>query len=560
VKKIWLTKIASTLLTLSVFALTGCATIPFSSDVQLGSDITKNSSTDFLYFSPYNPPNNASMSELLAGFLSAGTGPQNDYSVAREYLAKNLKTTWIPSQQVVVADSNPEINVSEENSSALVSVHSAAMIDAAGRMTLSLENADHLYSFGFVKEDGQWRISQAPNLTIVSRPVFDVVFKSYALYFFDSQRQYLVPDLRWFPSRASTATRLVNGLIEGPDLWLGDSVVNVIPDGTKLAVDAVTVTNGVASMDFNGTFLTVSKAVRSQIKAEIDATLGQIAGVRESQISVDRNVQNIATFAPKDISTVTVSPLVLTSDSLSSVSANTITQIDSTKLAVSTLRPYDFAVSSDESSAAFVSQSGLHSIRLETFGAGAVLLDSRADLLAPKFDRQGWLWSVGSKKNTSVQVFSQSGEKNVLQTSSFVARKVLSFSLSPEGARMAAVVETTQGSQVWLFGVIRNKKGMPVALSQPFVVASAVSGASDVSWLDGSKLGLLGKAANGWSQPVERVIGGFEQQLAGYQGLRQFVGSSGARYALTTKGELLQFRGSTWTPVQLGIQRVHFFG
>jgi hypothetical protein len=224
------------------------------------------------------------------------------------------------------------------------------------------------------------------------------------------------------------------------------------------------------------------------------------------------------------------------------------------------LKPSDFALASDSSEAALASESGLHTIKLEGFGSASALLDSRPNLLSPRFDRQGFLWSASSNKSPEIRVFSKSGEKNSLQTSAFAGHQILSFSVSPEGARLAAIVNTKTQHQIWLFGIIRNKKGLPTALSQKLVVTSSAINASGVSWLDGSKLGLLGQSSTGWSQPIELVIGGFEQQLSGYQGLHQFIGSntSGARFALNNKGELLQFRGSTWAPIQSGIKAIHY--
>jgi hypothetical protein len=81
-----------------------------------------------------------------------------------------------------------------------------------------------------------------------------------------------------------------------------------------------------------------------------------------------------------------------------------------------------------------------------------------------------------------------------------------------------------------------------------------------VSWLDGTTLGVLGKNANGWAQPTIVTVGGFASDLTSVQGLAAFVGghSLDSRFALTDKGELLQYRGSTWSRVFSDVLRVHF--
>ncbi len=413
--------------------VSGCATIPTAGSVQLGPDISNASSNDFLYFSPYDPPVGGSIGDILQGFLSAGTGPQNDYAVARKYLANDLKTTWLPNNQVVVVDSLPDVSVDEANNRASVQVHPTAFVDEGGRLSVATAESTNKYEFGFVREAGQWRIGRAPNLTIVSRPVFDVVFKNFALYFFDSQHRYLVPDVRWFPSRASTATRLVNGLIAGPDSWLQSAVKNPLPKGTKLAIDAVTISAGIASVDLNSKVLATSSTVKGEIQAQLLATLRQIPGVRSVQISADRNIQDFPKYSPWDLPSLSLSPVVMTKTALSRLSGTSTTAIDGTRTLVQTLKPTDFAITSESNWAAALTAHGLYQASLVGFGAEPKMVDSRFNLLSPVFDRQGWLWSVGGATSPTFKFFDQAGSSETLLPLDFAGQRILSFAVSPEG-------------------------------------------------------------------------------------------------------------------------------
>lgn len=82
---------------LAALTLTGCAVLPTALDVQTGPELLVPTGQDFAYYSPAGPTLNASAQEIVSGFLAAGTGPQNDYAVAREYLSEEFAPRWQPA-------------------------------------------------------------------------------------------------------------------------------------------------------------------------------------------------------------------------------------------------------------------------------------------------------------------------------------------------------------------------------------------------------------------------------------------------------------------------------
>ena len=60
-----------------------------------------------------------------------------------------------------------------------------------------------MLTYSFVQENGEWRISGGPDGIVLSQSSFSVVFTERALYFFDPTYTYLIPDVRWFASRAT---------------------------------------------------------------------------------------------------------------------------------------------------------------------------------------------------------------------------------------------------------------------------------------------------------------------------------------------------------------------
>jgi hypothetical protein len=195
-----------------------------------------------------------------------------------------------------------------------------------------------------------------------------------------------------------------------------------------------------------------------------------------------------------------------------------------------------------------------------SFGIEPKLVDSRTNLLAPFFDRQGWLWSINKGTSPVIKVFNQTASMRLPEATAFEGERILSYSISPEGARLAVVTAEGSNNTVWLYGILRDKSGAPKALTGALRVPSAVARIEAVTWLDGTSLGILGKNDNGWAQPTIVTVGGFASDLTSLEGLTAFVGghSLDSRFALTDTGELLQYRGSTWSHVFGDVLRVHF--
>jgi hypothetical protein len=284
---------------LSVFLLAGCASLPNQLNVEVGPELSALDRQDLSFYSPASPLPGASPSDIVSGFLSAGTGPQNDYQVAREYLTDGFAPRWRPGEQTIIRVGAYELeSVSDEIQ--VVNVTVGARVNADG----SFENISPSTSslrFRLTQENGEWRINSAPNLTVVTIPVFEVVFSQFPIYFLDSTASQLVPDVRWFPNRSSTPTQLVSAIINGPANWLSESVLSAIPAGTQLRVNAVLVQEGKAVVDLDETALTADNRQRGLLLTQLRSTLLQLPGIIEVTVQIRCAQQNITTADIKAI-------------------------------------------------------------------------------------------------------------------------------------------------------------------------------------------------------------------------------------------------------------------
>ena len=82
--------IGAAIVVVAMFVLVGCARIPTSGQVLAGESEQQESDQSYSFF-PDAPRAGMSREEIVEGFLDAGTGTQNDYEVAREYLSDSFR-------------------------------------------------------------------------------------------------------------------------------------------------------------------------------------------------------------------------------------------------------------------------------------------------------------------------------------------------------------------------------------------------------------------------------------------------------------------------------------
>jgi len=537
-----------------VLTLTGCASLPIAGPVRIGPDLVPTTDGDSFYYSPSSPFDGASQTEILNGFIAAGTGPQNDYAVAREYLSESIRSSWNPNQEVLIQRSSPQVVISDQDTAELV-IDVAATVDADGKYQVTPIGTGRVLEFSFVLENAEWRLSAVPDATVLIRPVFDVVFSGYSVYFLDRQKRFLVPELRWFPTTPATGTRLANALLGGASSWLKPAVVSAIPTGTRLSIDAVTIENGVALVDLTARALIASRADRSLIKAQLEATLSQLPNVSEVAISIERAMQEIVDadnstgeLGARALAIVGEEGLELLASSQESVfeaGKNFFEQSELTEIALSGQAGW----------IATLTDSGVFRTKGDRPGADVELIDSRAAIADIDFDRQEYLWSMSRVIGSDIIATSPSLEQSIVSTPWLNGQSVRAFAIAPGGSKIALLVQGPSRTRVLVSAVVRNLTGTPIELAEPIEVAGELSNPSSISWIDQITIATV-NTANGSTSALLSTIGGTSRQLPALPGTRKIVaaGTSSQLYLLTESGELFSYRGSAWTPLRQSIR------
>jgi hypothetical protein len=469
-------------------------------------------------------------------------------------LSESIRSSWNPNEEVLIQRSSPQVVISDQDTAELV-VDVAATLDADGKYQVAPLGLGRVLEFSFVQENSQWRLSAVPDATVLIRPVFDVVFSGYSVYFLDRQKRFLVPELRWFPATPATGTRLANALLGGPSSWLKPAVVSAIPNGTRLSIDAVTVENGVALVDLTARALVASRSDRSLMKSQLETTLSQLSNVSKVAISIERARQEIldtdngtGEMGVRSLAVVGEDGLELLASSQDSIFEAGKNFFEQSELA-------EIALSGQSGWIATLTDTGVFRTRGDRPGAEVELIDSRAAIADIEFDPQEYLWSVSRGLGSEIIATSPGLEQSIVVAPWLTGQSVRAFEISPEGSKIAMLVRGSSRTRVLVSAVIRNSSGTPIELTEPLEVAGELANPSSVSWVDQITIATL-NTASGSTSALLSTIGGTSRQMPALPGTRKIVaaGTSSQLYLLTETGELFSFRGSAWTPLRQSIR------
>ena len=537
----------------AMLVLSGCATIPLSGSVQSGNRTDAEDPLSTV-FSPSGPTDGQSATDIVAGFIAAGTGPQDNYKVARQYLSRSFAAQWNPNARVLVHD--VATSVLESEGAVQLVVPAAAEIDETGRYT-ELPASDPVeLGFTLVEEDGQWRIAQAADGVVLLRQQFEALFAQRALYFYDPTYAFLVPDLRWFPSTADAPTRIVEALLTGPAEPIAKSVQSAFPTGTRLTRQSVSTTAGVAEVALNDVVAAADTITRQRMKLQLTSALvgGQVFTVR---VSVDGRGIAIPDFGeegPVEQPLVNQRALVLTDAAFGLQSGEEIASVGPAGDVILALQPRAVTMTSAFDLAAVLAPDGVHVVRSD---GQQQLVDDRANQIAPTLDGQGFVWTITSSDPTNLRAIdSSSGAMTPIETTWVDATSVQSIAVSRDSTRLLTLLDVGGASVLRVYGIIRDSDGAPFTLSDSSYELILPPGtAVSTTWVDDSTVGTLVRAGEADYRVVIQDLGGRSTLLPRLTDATTLVGGNGqgGLRILTASGDLQVVRGAGWQPVASGV-------
>ena len=575
---------------LAAALLAGCGGMPDSGAAGAGREVGDTAIE--LLAAPLGPRPGAPPAEIVGGFLRAGAGSGDDHAVARSFLTAAAARSWRPAREVVVYrdDSLLQVRVRATRSPVRVDVRVPvqATIDARGRYAEARPGASAHASFTLTETGGTWRVSALDPAfgSWLPRYELDRTFSALQVSFVAAGTRTLVPDLHWFAGpRPGLATALVRQLLLGPPAHLGEAVVTGFPAGTRLAVDAVPTTDGVAQVDLSAPALTASSEMRKMMWAQLTSTLRRLPSVARLQLTVAGapfevpGVKSSSVYddtSYRDDVRVTGAPVVLAGQRLARVDpVKGVLTTGSFPLPVGHSEGLrSVSVGPGAAVVVAVDSTGRRLLRLRPGDTRQVMLTG-GRLLDPVIDTTGALWSADLDQPGRLRVMpadavvlniegpattDQPGRVQLIEPTWLARRSLHSIDISRDGTR-AVVVSADVASpragatRVDVAGVVRGAGGQPIALSAPLEVAQSLTQVTDAAWADRTALVVLGRGAKEkLVTPYEVVVGGAASALPQVKGALTVAAGDGLRavYVTTAAGTLLGRSGVGWASVGTG--------
>ena len=544
------TRYPAALLALLMVLLAGCARIPTSGPVGKSSESSAGN-VSAPVFLPAAPQPGASPETIIDYFYRAGSGYEDDYAVARQYLTQASAVSWKPDKRALVYREARVVPTDTENVFNY-ELDVSYTVDADGIATQSPPGTVERIPVTVTQVDGEWRISAIPDGTAIAEETFKVIYGAYPIYFYDPTFTYAIPDVRWF-LKNKTVKAMTSALLSGPAPYLRGAVASAFPSGIKLARESVPVVSGAAQVDLTAKELTESSA-EDRLRMQMQLTL---------TFRSQPDVVNVELRANQDLVRVedngSVLPPVLDRTVPSrqiAISGNELVRDENNR--VSPLPDPRYPAESPVSQTAAFLNDGRTTLYSISPGQPARALTTRATLSRPSFSVSDWVWTAGPGGSgaTEVVAFHPTGVAEgapvpsvTLAPSWLAGRTVKEFRISRDGVRALVISEQNGKSKVQVTGVIRAGDGTPRELTAPITLASAGDPDQGV-WVNGTTVVVMKGAAGANVTPeLLSLASGQPQQLAPWPGLVAISAGNGADDIYVQSGEgIFQRLGNGWSP------------
>lgn len=540
-------------LVILLLLLTSCSSIPTAGPVGT-IEATAEAETGARFVNNPPPPREgARPGEILNGFLVAGIGVSDNYSVARSYLTPSLAQTWAPEQEITIYRSDFKISSTPTEGELQLQVEVAGYIDAAGIRRNVGPGTTESMTVRMEQVQGEWRVAEIPTGIMISAADAENLLQPHELYYYSSSYQYWVPDVRWFVNRQGIATNIVKALINGPAPYLQGAVTSAFPENTALAVESVPIESGTATVDFTQDILTATDNLRrQQMEQQLRVTLTGLNTVNSVEL---RAGQPIPYDIDPDLVLPELDPAVPSRQIV--ISENELAFFEGGQLSpaadvpsVAGFDPVDPAMSYDGRNFAFLND---ERTRLLATGEGQNVraVTAGSSLTPPSYDPANWIWTAGTSDGRSyVRAIPPGGSTdNAIDVlAPWLGNRTISeIRISRDGARALIVAQQSGQSQLLLSGVSRSEDGVPQTLSDP--ISLNPPGAVDTAkWVTETSVVVADTATEGSvtatllpfaSEPDEfRPLAGLQHLSAGTGRTNVFAQSGNSIYGVV---------GNTWT-------------
>ena len=553
----------------AALAISGCASIPRTSTVQQIEAGTDTSGAESYSYAADGPAAGADARAIVEGFVEAGRSVSEDYAVSREFMDAQLSNTWRGDTQTLIYDAFNVVNGADANKYT-IQLEITGEVDAHGVRTDYPDHSTRAVDIEVAKVDDEWRITKAPDGTMLEASTFTKIFAAQPLYFYDASFAYLVPDIRWFTSGSGTTTSMVEALLAGPAPYLQNAVVSAFSTASGLVRSAVPVRDGEATIDLNSnTFADATDRSILLMKQQMEATLTSLAPVDSVKLLREENEVNLSTedtnFEPATSNPSTQDTLIGISDQyLVYVKGLSIIPVGGVP-DISGYNPRDPAMSPVGNRYAFLNGRRTQLWGIDDKGSLRLSLEGE-ELIQPSMDLAGWTWTADNGAATPIRAVpadtEMKGEARPIDVAWLEDAQIDSLRISRDGARALIVATIGKTTSVYVAGVIRDAEGVPRGLTDsPMKIYPEVP-VNTALW-DSDRSIIVAELGDDQAVEAAQITfeGGSEhlQLLLGMVGIATGVGSRREVYAETNE-KLYTRVGNSWHELEDFAQDVAYPG
>lgn len=511
--------------------------------------------------------------QIVEGYLRATSNYQPNYSVAKQFLTRAAAEKWSPEDGASIYKGSPTANGDQ------VILDAPLIGKLDGHRSYTAKDTRLRHDFKLTKEDGEWRIGNPPTGLLVTESSFTRFYSPYSLYFVGNGR--LVPDAIYLPdlrSQANIASVLVKALLSGPSAWLRPAVTSAIPPSTALSGDAVTTSDGIATVPLNDPVLQLNEQQRLEMAAQVVYTLREAVGIKGVLFTVNQQPlkvphSDLASFVvaadaiPRELDPI---PFVA-GEQLYAVRNGAVALVEPAggppkaepllgDLGEARYRVDSLAVSTPNTDLAAVTNDRT-TLRWSPTATGEVttVLSGARNLLRPQFSRFGELWVIGgSGGDQRMWVFTADKKIKVAASKILGKGEVTAFKISPDGARMALIRKANGSTEL---GLARISRADQITVDGWRPLDTTQTGQQqklrrlqDVAWIDATELLVLGSPSASValqpfriSQDASSITA--EGESANWEAIELAVLlRKQTVIAVTRNGQTYRHQGSQWAP------------
>jgi hypothetical protein len=528
------------LIILAVLSLTGCASIPRTGPVQVAGPNTfgPQAGVEFL---PAGPAEGATQREILDGFISAGSAPQNNFRIARSFLTDEAALRWNPTKETLVRGTYDSVTVTAATEMTY-STEIALALNEGGVLTTIEPAETREWNFSFSRVNGEWRLAGIPDVTLITESIFSSTYGEYTAYFFNHNRTALVPDVRVFARLGDPVASVARAVIAGPSEYLPNTST-AFPKGSELVSVLVDDEKGNATVDVSGAVSQASITDQQHMLSQLRASLGEFANVTATAMSVNQSLLTIAALPGLELNPrVDDRPLILHNNSFGYSTGTEIESAPPNAASIVNLEPTSVSFDASTNTAAIGTSTGVYLVtdRTERISAEVSSVD-------PQIDGSRSVWWVETQLPDLISVFVD-GRESRFDGPWLGSARIVGLEISRDDARVAIAINDGGKGYVLVAAISVDDFGRPNGVTAFRRLTVSVDSIVDLAWVDSTHVVVLGNR-NGVVYAEVATVGGGSRLIGQPQNPTGISGGNkgvSGLVVISGNGQLWKPLGEVW--------------